>query len=203
MDTSPHTSTQAPATTDNSLAALSLAVKRLAIAIAVAVVHRRGPAQLAGGEDRLLAQLGLTRSDLCCALGAPSWQDPSALLRIRIAELRAERHRFIRDASPHMNACPSERRAPVILPASQRGRRIRFRRATIRRRHGIAGTQPTAGDPQGKSHLVLVESAEVGAFESLLADMCAQSDRQLLQHLSDCLDVQLSRTARSATDYLK
>lgn len=46
---------------------------------------------LAGFDDRMLADIGLTRSDVRDAFSEPLWRDPSMLLAQRAAERRASR----------------------------------------------------------------------------------------------------------------
>jgi len=52
------------------------------------VKHRRDAAVLASLDDRMLADLGLTRGDLRDALSGPFWRDPTALLVSRVRERR-------------------------------------------------------------------------------------------------------------------
>ena len=47
---------------------------------------------LAGLDDRMLADIGITRSDVRDALAEPLWHDPTALLRSRALERRLSRH---------------------------------------------------------------------------------------------------------------
>jgi uncharacterized protein YjiS (DUF1127 family) len=56
--------------------------------IARARRHRRDAAVLAGLDRRMLADLGLTRSDVRDAFSEPFWEDPTALLRERALERR-------------------------------------------------------------------------------------------------------------------
>ena len=51
--------------------------------MAVAIKHRRELAQLADRDDRMLADIGLTRGDLHDASSEPFWVDPTATLRER------------------------------------------------------------------------------------------------------------------------
>jgi len=44
--------------------------------IVVAIKHRRALARLAELDDRMLADIGLRRSDLHAARSVPLWQDP-------------------------------------------------------------------------------------------------------------------------------
>ena len=46
---------------------------------------------LAGLDRRMLADIGLTRSDLNDAFSEPFWEDPTALLRERAIERRLNR----------------------------------------------------------------------------------------------------------------
>jgi uncharacterized protein YjiS (DUF1127 family) len=50
--------------------------------------HRREAAILAGLDRRMLADMGITRSDLRDAFSEPFWDDPTALLRERAIERR-------------------------------------------------------------------------------------------------------------------
>jgi uncharacterized protein YjiS (DUF1127 family) len=56
--------------------------------IARARRHRRDAAVLAGLDRTMLADLGLTRSDVRDAFSEPFWEDPTALLRERALERR-------------------------------------------------------------------------------------------------------------------
>ena len=59
-----------------------------------AIRHRRDVEALARFDDRMLADIGLTRSDLRYALGEPFWRDPGRVLNARAGERRAAwRHR--------------------------------------------------------------------------------------------------------------
>ncbi|MGA2129851.1 MAG: DUF1127 domain-containing protein [Xanthobacteraceae bacterium] len=60
-------------------------IKRLASAIR----HRRDVEALAGFDDRMLADIGLTRTDLHYALSEPFWRDPGRVLVLRAGERRA------------------------------------------------------------------------------------------------------------------
>ena len=48
-----------------------------------AIRHRRAIARLAEQEERLLADIGISRCDVRDALRQPIWRDPSAFLRRR------------------------------------------------------------------------------------------------------------------------
>jgi uncharacterized protein YjiS (DUF1127 family) len=60
-------------------------------ALAQARRHRREVQMLAGLDRRMLADIGLTRSDLTDAFSEPFWEDPTALLRERAIERRINR----------------------------------------------------------------------------------------------------------------
>ena len=60
-------------------------------AIARARKHRREANALAGLDRNMLADIGITRSDLNDALSGPFWEDPTALLRERALERRLYR----------------------------------------------------------------------------------------------------------------
>jgi uncharacterized protein YjiS (DUF1127 family) len=49
---------------------------------------------LARLDDRMLADIGLSRSDVRDAFAEPMWQDPTALLRARALERRLSRHQI-------------------------------------------------------------------------------------------------------------
>jgi uncharacterized protein YjiS (DUF1127 family) len=61
--------------------------------LAVAMKHRREFRHIAGLEDRMLADIGLTRGDLRDADSQPLWQDPTSMLARRAAERSASRRR--------------------------------------------------------------------------------------------------------------
>lgn len=79
-------STAAPfAPIGHAVAALAMRVWRLV----VAVKHRRALAHLAELDDQMLADIGLTRSDLRDAYSEPLWRDPTSLLARRCARRTA------------------------------------------------------------------------------------------------------------------
>src|SRR5687768_14353182 len=55
--------------------------------------HRREATRLAALDDRMLADIGLTRSDLRDAYAEPLWHDPTNVLAHRAAERRTSRRR--------------------------------------------------------------------------------------------------------------
>ena len=83
--------------------------------------NRNEAAALAAFDDRMLADIGLTRSDLRDAMSAPLWHDPTSLLRARALERRRNRHRVsfgLRE--PRIAAPPLAPAAGVSPPATDR-----------------------------------------------------------------------------------
>jgi uncharacterized protein YjiS (DUF1127 family) len=70
------------------VAALAAPLRRLAQAYR----NRSSAAVLAGLDDRMLADIGLTRSDVRDAFAEPLWNDPTCLLHARARERRLNRH---------------------------------------------------------------------------------------------------------------
>ena len=58
------------------------------------VKNRRDASTLAGLDDRMLADIGLTRGDLRDAYSEPVWNDPTAILVSRAHERRVNRRRL-------------------------------------------------------------------------------------------------------------
>jgi uncharacterized protein YjiS (DUF1127 family) len=75
-----------------------------------ALRNRRAASALAGLDERMLADIGLTRSDLHDAYAEPLWRDPTDILAHRARERR--RHR------PHGRIAVSPVQAPPLAPAS-------------------------------------------------------------------------------------
>ena len=61
--------------------------------LALLVKNRRDATMLAGLDDRMLADIGLTRGDLRDAYSEPVWSDPTAILVSRAHERRVNRRR--------------------------------------------------------------------------------------------------------------
>ena len=77
-------------TRKNSTSASFAPIRRAVVGMAqgvwrlgVAITHRRDLARLAGADDRMLADIGLKRSDLRDARSEPLWKDPTKLLARR------------------------------------------------------------------------------------------------------------------------
>jgi uncharacterized protein YjiS (DUF1127 family) len=58
-----------------------------------ALKHRHSAQMLAGLDDYMLKDIGLTRSDLRDAYSEPLWRDPTAVLAERAGERRTHRRR--------------------------------------------------------------------------------------------------------------
>ena len=79
---------------------MSAVMAKLASSVAdifVAWQNRRAVAGLAGADDALLRDLGLTRQDVQSALAQPLFRDPSADLSDRIAERRFATRKNLRN----------------------------------------------------------------------------------------------------------
>jgi uncharacterized protein YjiS (DUF1127 family) len=57
-----------------------------------ALKNRHDATMLAGFDDRMLADIGLTRSDVRDAYSVPLWRDPTVLLRNRVSDRHRYRH---------------------------------------------------------------------------------------------------------------
>jgi uncharacterized protein YjiS (DUF1127 family) len=71
---------------------------------------------LANFDDRMLADIGLTRGDVRDAIAEPLWRDPSNILVTRVRERRLRRPGRQRDAQP----VPS----PSVVPEVGMGRTL-------------------------------------------------------------------------------
>jgi len=76
-----------------ALVALTGRAKRGLKEFAERLRNRRDAVRLADLDDRMLADIGLTRSDLRDAYAEPPWRDPSDVLARRAAERRMSRRR--------------------------------------------------------------------------------------------------------------
>lgn len=91
--------------------------------IARARRNRRDAAMLAGLDSRMLADIGITRSDVRDAFSEPFWEDPTALLRERALERRWNRALMRTDVSTRIDVSmrtePGFHRPPTARPARQ------------------------------------------------------------------------------------
>lgn len=69
--------------------------------LAAKIKSRRDAMRLAELDDRMLADIGLSRGDLRDAYALPPWRDPGGLLARRVAERRGRRRR------PESNCVPA------------------------------------------------------------------------------------------------
>ena len=74
--------------------------------------NRRDAAILAGMDEHMLADIGLTRGDVRDAFSEPVWRDPTAVLVSRAHERRINRRRL------RTGLTEKSFQAPSIVPAS-------------------------------------------------------------------------------------
>jgi uncharacterized protein YjiS (DUF1127 family) len=74
-----------------AITSLSLAAMRRLMRLAQALKNRRKANLLTRFDDRMLADIGLTRSDVRDAYAEPLWHDPTDILARRAAERRTRR----------------------------------------------------------------------------------------------------------------
>jgi uncharacterized protein YjiS (DUF1127 family) len=100
----------APSSCSQALAVVGAAVVRAGRRLADAWRHRHDAAALSGFDDRMLADIGLTRGDLNDALAEPLWRDPTSVLARRQGERRRARRAavtaLIKKASPSPSLVP-------------------------------------------------------------------------------------------------
>lgn len=80
-----------------AIAAATATVARTVINVLQALMHRRTVLEMASFDDRMLADIGLTRGDVHAALSLPLDADPSARLRILAVERRAGNRALARE----------------------------------------------------------------------------------------------------------
>jgi uncharacterized protein YjiS (DUF1127 family) len=86
--------------------------------------HWRDVELLAGFDDHMLADIGLSRTDLYDALAEPRWRDPSTLLDLRRHERLTSRHEAVLNPAGQMVDRRTFRRQtsgrPVVHPLPTR-----------------------------------------------------------------------------------
>jgi uncharacterized protein YjiS (DUF1127 family) len=75
--------------------------------------NRRGATILAGMDEHMLADIGLTRGDVRDAFSEPVWRDPTAILVSRAHERRINRHRA------KIGLVDKSFQAPSIVPSTK------------------------------------------------------------------------------------
>lgn len=83
----------------SAVIAAAAALTRGAWRLVVAVRHRRELSRLADRDDRMLADIGLARSDLHDAGAEPLWHDPTSMLSRRVGHRRAGFERAARNSA--------------------------------------------------------------------------------------------------------
>jgi len=106
-----------PTRSAQALATILEAPARLARRLANAWRHRHDAAVLAALDDHMLADLGLSRTDLNDALSEPVWRDPTALLARRHGERRRSR-RAARAGHAAIAELIEQCAAPSIVPGT-------------------------------------------------------------------------------------
>ena len=109
------------------LGALALAALARVKEFLRAYRNRGNAAVLAGFDDRMLADIGLSRSDLRDAFAGPLWDDPTSLLRARALERRLSRR------GAGLGLAPTRTASPPLVPydAFDRPRTDRPARFTV------------------------------------------------------------------------
>lgn len=100
--------------------AVAAGATRLFQRVARALKNRRDAGMLSGLDDRMLADIGLTRGDLRDAYAEPLWHDPTDVLARRSAERRTSRRRAAFDSSGEKTRAPGSdclRQPPADRPA--------------------------------------------------------------------------------------
>ena len=76
--------------------------------LAQMVKNRRDAVILAGLDDRMLSDIGLTRGDVRDAVSEPVWRDPTAILVSRAQERRVNRRRLSLTTSEAPSIVPTQ-----------------------------------------------------------------------------------------------
>jgi uncharacterized protein YjiS (DUF1127 family) len=117
------TTSFAPTSCSQAFAAMGMVVARLGRWVADAWRHRHDAVALASFDDRMLADIGLTRADLNDALAEPLWRDPTSVLARRQGERRRARRAavtaLIKEASPSLVPGPDTFTFPPCDPPAR------------------------------------------------------------------------------------
>jgi uncharacterized protein YjiS (DUF1127 family) len=95
---------------------VAAAVRRV-VAVARTLRRRHELGMLASVDDRMLADIGLTRGDLRDAVAEPPWRDPTAVLVARVQERRHARRMLLLPAPPA--ATVRDHAAPPLVPQAE------------------------------------------------------------------------------------
>ena len=87
-----------------------------------ALAHRDQLRWLAGSDDYLLADIGVTREDIDTALTSPLWRDPSAELVRRVNGLKTDEQRQRSGATTRGIGEPAVSSPELVLAACNRRR---------------------------------------------------------------------------------
>lgn len=121
----PATYKLSPAPTSPSVFASAVAVLVTGLrTVSRAMKNRRDAAMLAGMDERMLADIGLTRSDLRDAYAEPLWRDPTDKLADRVSEKRRYRNR--RGDRPRVVSPSIAPDCAVMAPPTDRDARHSF-----------------------------------------------------------------------------
>ena len=106
----------AGATLARGFAGLAAQAMNLANAVARTFRHRREARMLAGLDRHMLADIGITRSDVQDAFSSPFWEDPTTLLHQRAMERRTYRPKRLPSQQPRFVE-PGFHQPPTNRPA--------------------------------------------------------------------------------------
>ena len=105
--------TQTPSHVARLVDAVAGIVVARARQLAQMVKNRRDAVILAGLDEHMLSDIGLTRGDVRDAFSEPVWRDPTAILVTRAQERRVNRRRTVLGLSGKVFEAPS------IVPAEK------------------------------------------------------------------------------------
>src|ERR1700752_2746998 len=110
-----YSDTQTPSHVAWAVSAVTGIVVERVRAVLQTVKNRRDATILAGMDDHMLADIGLTRGDVRDAFSEPVWRDPTAILVSRAHERRINRRRF------NKGLVEKSFEAPSIVPSAKSG----------------------------------------------------------------------------------
>src|SRR5262245_8819539 len=106
-----YSDTQTPSPFAWAVNSVSGIVVERARALLQTIKNRRDATILAGMDEHMLADIGLTRGDVRDAVSEPLWRDPTAILVSRVHERRVNRRRL------NKGLAEKSFEAPSIVPA--------------------------------------------------------------------------------------